>query len=60
MALLTFMANQFSQLDFYSIAGFPNHVPPFHEWNTYLAKFIKNSEKRPDQHLKEFHECMEE
>lgn len=60
MALPAFMANQFPPLDFFSIVGCPNHVPPYREWNIYLPKFNENSEKRPDQHLKDFHECMEE
>lgn len=59
MAILEFLANKFSPLDFPSITGYPNHVPPFHEWNTYLPRFKGNTYTRPYQHLKYFHECME-
>jgi len=60
MAIPAFLANQFAPLDFTSIVGYPNHVPSFHEWNTYFPRFNGNTNRRPDQHLKDFHECMEQ
>lgn len=58
MVIPAFMANKFSPLDFSSIVFYPNHVPLFHEWDTYLPRFSGNTERRPEKHLKEFHECM--
>ena len=60
MAIPAFLANQFSPLNFSSIAGYPNHVPSFHEWNTYLPRLSGNTDRRSDQHLKDFHECIEQ
>lgn len=60
MALPTFLANKFSPLDFSSIASYPNHVPSFHEWNASLPRFSGNIDKRSDQQLMDFHECMEQ
>lgn len=60
MGIPTFLANKFSPLDFSSIAGYPNHVPSFHEWNTYLPRSSGNKDRTPNQHLKDFHECMEQ
>lgn len=60
MVIPAFLANQFSPLHFSSITGYPNHVPLFHEWKTYLPQFTGNTYARPDQHLKDFHECMEQ
>jgi len=60
MALPEFLANEFAPLDFSSIFGYPNRVPSFYEWITYLPRFSGNTEKMPDQHLKVFRECMEQ
>jgi len=59
MAIPTILANKFTPLDLSSIVGSPHHVPSFHEWDSYSPRFSGNIERRPDQHLKEFHECME-
>jgi len=59
MAIPAFFANKFSPLDFSSIVGYPKHVPSFHEWNTHLPRFSENTDRRSDQHLKNFHECTE-
>jgi len=60
MALPTFLAKQFAPLDIYSIAGYPNHVPACHQWNSYFPRSSGNTERRPNQHLKDFHVCMEQ
>ena len=60
MAMPAFLAKKFAPLDFSSIVGYPNHVPSFHEWNTYFPRFSENLERRLHQHLKDSHECMEQ
>ena len=60
MAIPTFLANKFSPLDFSSITSYPNCVPFFCEWDTYLPKFSGNIERRLDHHLTDFNECMEQ
>lgn len=32
----------------------------FHEWNEYLGRFNKDGDEHLAQHLKEFHECIEQ
>ncbi len=59
MAIPEFLANKFAPLYFSSIVGYLNQVPSFHEWNTYLPRFSGDTDRRPDQHLEDFHECME-
>ena len=51
---------EFSPLYISSTVGYPNHVPDFHEWHTIFPKFSGYTHKRSNQHLKYFHECMEQ
>jgi len=60
MAILAFLANEFSALGFSSVVSYPLHVPSFLEWYPYMPKFSGNTNRRLDQHLKDFHECMEQ
>jgi len=60
MALHAFLAKKFAPLDFSFVAGYLHHVPSVHEWYTYLPRFSGNTDRRSDQHLKDFHECMEQ
>jgi len=60
MAIPAFLANKFATLDFSSNVGYPNHVPLVHEWSIDFPRFTGNTNRRMNQHLKDFHEYMEQ
>lgn len=60
MVIPSFLANTFSPLDFSFFTVYPHHVPSVHECYTYFPSFSGNTDRRPDQHLKDFHECTEQ
>jgi len=60
MAIFALLANKFAPLNFSSVVGYPYHVASFHEWYEFFPRFSGNTDGRLDQHLKDFHECMEQ
>lgn len=60
MAIPAFLVNKFAPLYLSSIVGSPNHVPSFHELDSYFPRFSGSTKRRPNQHLEQFHECMKQ